>query len=280
MRIGDRIAQMGRPVLAAIWLAIITAALAPNLAVAEERVKLMVEGQPPIEAVLGKPRGAGPFPAIIALHGCGGLFNRKGELSARHQDWLDRLVDAGFVVLFPDSLGSRGLTSQCETRKREVTAALRAQDAVGAADWLARQAFVDRNRIGLLGWSHGGSTALRAVWRVRPQTVDFKQAAIFYPGCTSLVGSGWTPRMPVTLFHGMADDWTPIGPCEDLARAGGAALIAYPNAYHGFDAPNARIRERHAAYTTRSDGLVTTGTNGPARADSIQRAMSLFEAMH
>jgi len=32
----------------------------------------------PFTALLLRPQGAGPFPAIIALHGCGGLSDRSG----------------------------------------------------------------------------------------------------------------------------------------------------------------------------------------------------------
>src|SRR5262245_17353733 len=72
-----------------------------------------------LTGVLYHPEGSGPFPAVVALHGCGGVNGRSGSLSARHADWADRLVAAGFIVLFPDSFGSRGATGQqCTTRDR------------------------------------------------------------------------------------------------------------------------------------------------------------------
>src|SRR5690349_17671274 len=48
-----------------------------------------------------RPTGAGPFPAIIALHGCGG--RGAGMLL-----WERRLNNWGYAVLIPDSLAARG----------------------------------------------------------------------------------------------------------------------------------------------------------------------------
>src|SRR6267142_7129900 len=46
--------------------------------------------------------------------------------------------------------------------------------------------------------------------------------------------------LPIRLYHGIADDWVPIGPCRDyvarLKKAGANAdLVEYPGAYHAFD---------------------------------------------
>src|SRR5262249_32250032 len=60
-----------------------------------------------LNAILHRPAGAGPFPAVVALHGCAGLFGKDGGLAPRHADWAERLAAEGFIVLFPDSFGSR-----------------------------------------------------------------------------------------------------------------------------------------------------------------------------
>ena len=86
----------------------------------------------------------------------------------------------------------------------------------------------------------------------------------------------WYSRVPLTILHGQSDDWTPIEPCQELSIKHNFELIAYPNAYHSFDNPSLKIRERTAAFTTRSDGMVTVGTNLEARADAIKRVLELF----
>src|SRR5438874_10120202 len=65
----------------------------------------------PLKAMLFRPEGQGPFPAVVGLHNCTGLSNRAGTFGARYRDWGERLSKAGYVVLMPDSNGSRGAGS-------------------------------------------------------------------------------------------------------------------------------------------------------------------------
>ncbi|NTV56888.1 MAG: prolyl oligopeptidase family serine peptidase, partial [Deltaproteobacteria bacterium] len=118
-----------------------------------------------IDGYLFKPEGQGPFPALVALHGCSGLFTTSGRFQRRDLDWAKRLQSLGYVVLFPDSLTPRGVQEIC-TRK-DIGGAMpfreRPRDARGALRWLQSQPFVRKDRIGLLGWSNGGTTLLSAI---------------------------------------------------------------------------------------------------------------------
>lgn len=221
---------------------------------------------------LGRPAVDGRWPAVVALHGCGGLFTSQGRISSRHRDWADRLVAEGYVILLPDSFGSRGLGPQCKNRERDINPRGRVGDAVGAADWLAAQQFVDPQRIALLGWSNGGSTVLWAVsGRLRPAASDWRVAIAFYPGCrTPSENSNWKPRLVPHVLIGAIDDWTPPAPCRALKERGAVQLIEYPGAYHGFDAPDSPVRVREGlAFTGDGDGTAHVGTNPAARAAAI-----------
>src|SRR5437660_756816 len=59
-----------------------------------------------LDGYLIKPDGAGPFPAIVLLHGCAGLpaSFRRAPAASR---WVDRLVSWGFAVLAFDSFAAR-----------------------------------------------------------------------------------------------------------------------------------------------------------------------------
>ena len=229
-----------------------------------------------IDTYIFKPKTAPPYPTVLALHGCGGIKNNKGDFYLSYQDWINRFTDLGYMVVYPDSFGSRGLGSVCDIRDRPITTRDRSRDITAVANWLEQQSYFDKNRIYLIGWSNGGETALHAVWREKPDNYDYKKAAIFYPSCRGFEKAGWYSRVPLTILHGQSDDWTPIEPCLELSQKHKFDLIAYPNAYHSFDHPNLKIRERTAAYTTRSDGMVTMGTNLEARTDAIKRVLELF----
>jgi dienelactone hydrolase len=239
--------------------------------------------QTTLSAVLYRPAGLGPFAAIVLLHGCGGLYEKSGRLAPRHEDWARRLHALGYVVLLVDSFTPRGVREVCTMKNRPVQPAReRVRDAYGALLYLQTLPFVHAQRIGLLGWSHGGSTV---VWTVtegisgRPATLakgDFRVAVAFYPGCRPMLKSkSWTTHIPLEILHGEKDDWTPIAPCRDLVqrtRTRGAPIeiVTYPNAFHGFDTPNSPVRTRRDIPTTPT-GTATVGTDPVARADAIAR---------
>src|ERR1700710_826061 len=75
-----------------------------------------------LHAQLFRPDGAGPFPTVIALHGCGGLNGQSDQIEPRYRDWAEQLLKAGNAVLLPDSYGSRELGPQCRVKERRVRA--------------------------------------------------------------------------------------------------------------------------------------------------------------
>ena len=264
------------------------AALALSLAAvpaAAETVKFAGDGVT-LNAVMYRPPGAGPFPAVVALHGCAGLYGAKGDVSPRHADWAERLEQQGFIVLLPDSFGSRGAGSQCRSEDRIARPSReRVADAYAAKAYLQARKDVKATAISLLGWSNGGSTVLYTVDPRRPPPTgqDFAKAIAFYPGCRTPLESGrWRTRLPLLVLIGAADDWTPAEPCRELiatAKATGQAadIVLYPGAYHDFDHPSLPIRtQRGVAYSAKGDGVVHTGTDPAARADALRRVPAFF----
>jgi len=235
-------------------------------------------GSQSLRGALYLPPGAGPHPAVIALHGCGGLAVR----GARVRDWVATLNGAGFAVLFPDSFGSRGLKSQCNVRPRTVRATReRIGDAQAALAFLQSRAGIKANAISLLGWSNGGSTIISSVKNHRRPSggTDFARAVAFYPGCQFEQKRGdWSSRIPVLILTGGADDWTPAAPCVDLAKGhGNASIQVYPGAYRNFDDPNRPVTVRTGiAYSADGSGRVHQGADPAARKDSIARTLQFL----
>lgn len=231
-----------------------------------------------LTGVLMRPAGAGPFPAVLALHGCGGLYRRDGRtLSSRHDDWADRLVAAGFLVMFADSFSARGLAEICRHADHSVTPRVRADDARAALTWLAGQPGVDRERLYVIGWSHG---AMSLLWLLRPGFLDgaprIKSAIAFYPGCREIARQDdWRPSAPLTVLAGAADDWTDPAPCAALSAKAGFRFIAYPGAYHGFDAPASPVRLTRGLARVPG-GTAHVGTDPAARAAAITEVMDLL----
>lgn len=220
-------------------------------------------------------------PAVLALHGCGGLYAKGGTLSSRYRETADSLHAAGYAVLMPDSFGSRGLRDVCQTRysDRSVGVTDRVQDARAALVWLAAQPGVDAQRIGVLGWSNGGTTTLHLLEqrRTNPQAGEppLAGAAVFYPGCAPLLKrKAVVENVPLLMQLGALDDWTPAQPCVDWAEtlkssaAGEVTVHVYEGSYHGFDG-TAPVRLRGDVPNGTSTQGVHQGSNPKAREQSL-----------
>ncbi len=244
-----------------------------------QRVQLESTDGTPIMGYMMRPNGSGPFPAVVALHGCGGLFSGKSDkLSSRHKDWGNRLVKWGYVVLFPSSFRSRGLGPLCKIRRRPVKQKDRMKDAESALIWLTTQPYIQKDHISLLGWSNGGGTALRLAFSRHGR--GFRHILAFYPGCSSMARrKSLKLSTALTILMGRADDWTPYEPCEYLIETWGGKIILYKNAYHSFDTPNSPVRKRYGvAYSKSGNGIVHIGTNQKARKQAIRDVRNILTA--
>src|ERR1700730_15598502 len=120
-----------------------------------------------LHAQLYKPDGDGPFPVVIALHGCGGLTGHSEPVQPRYRAWAEQLLKHGEAGLLPDSYASREVGPKCHNRERRILARReRVVDILAARQWLMQQPWAAHDRISLLGWANGASALL---WAVRPQ---------------------------------------------------------------------------------------------------------------
>lgn len=186
------------------------------------------------------PETAGPFPAVVLLHGCSGMWRRDGRPNASYDHWARELRAAGYVALLLDSFVPRGEDEICtHENPRVLPGRDRARDAHAARRWLADRPEVRPSAIHVLGWSNGGTAVLHALRPDapgrRPGEDGFRSGIAFYPGCRPLAAAGtYQPAAPLLIQAGELDDWTPSSFCVALAR-GAAEIDVYPGAHHGFD---------------------------------------------
>ncbi|MBC7954992.1 MAG: dienelactone hydrolase family protein [Cytophagales bacterium] len=225
--------------------------------------------------------------AVVLLHGCGGMYDRKGQVSQRMRDYAALLNQQGLHALLVDSLTPRGETEICTQRTgtRKVTLAQRRLDALAALQWLAQRPEVNAQRIGLMGWSNGGSTVLSATntrhTDVAALAVKPAFAVAFYPGCEVELKRGYAPVAPLLMLVGEADDWTAAAPCQQLsAKAMGpkVEIETYAGAYHGFDsAAPVRLRQDVPNGVKPGHG-VHVGGNADAWRRSRERLLVFLQA--
>jgi dienelactone hydrolase len=192
-----------------------------------------------VQGLLARPDGAGPFPAIVGLHGCDGM----------HETTMPKLVvdlvASGYVTLLVDSFATRGIDHACTYNAAMAIVLRRMSDAYGALAFLAHQPFVDSRRVAVAGFSQGGwLTLLLADTRssgsfVVPSDLRLGAAVAFYPPCSA---TGLRPGIPTLILIGAVDDWTPSEDCTRKVVSWGTEgapieQVVYPHTHHGFYNP-------------------------------------------
>ncbi len=240
---------------------------------------------PALDGYLFQPASGGRHPALIFLHGCGGLINRSGQINARETDWAARFNAMDYVVLMVDSLSPRHHGEMCSVSGFDQQLyRQRPRDAYGALAWLQAQDFVAPDRVGMIGWSEGGGVILFSIGVPSlgrpadlPPERDFRAAVAFYPASCrdNRQPASWTTGIPLLVLVGDGDVWTPLPPCQTFlgaaaARGAVVTLQAYTGAVHDFDWPNLKRSDR-PEYTTAAGVVPVTGMDPAARAEALQR---------
>ncbi len=278
-----RAASLLALVIALLALGAGPAYTAPLSAVTAQDVSFTNQQGFTITGKLYKPSGSGPYPAVVMLHGCSGIFSysdpTKG-VGSLFKEWGERLVNAGYVALLVDSYSPRSAPqNQCGSSTTSPVDD-RPYDAYAAYNYLIAQSYIT-DSIGLLGWSAGGSSAMATMASTTSTQANFRTAAIFYAGCGldnafgGLSNSTWKPYAPVQFFHGTADTTTLLSYCQtrvDRAITLGASaatgnpvtLTTYSGAHHSFD----MAKQVGGSYTIEDVN---------AKPDADSKAMDLFD---
>jgi dienelactone hydrolase len=193
-----------------------------------------------------QPDGPGPHPAIIFVSGCSGFTPSVAPRA--YERVAEQLRAQGYMVVFADYLGRRGLTSCAGA---PVTHADAAKDVVAAAAWLKSQPSVNQARITVLGWSYGGGATLVSLSEYPAAQLAFSRAIVYYPDCRTV--RPWTIRLPVLMLLAGEDDVAPGKRCQQAVQrsAGSEAvkIVVYPGAQHGFDVSELPPKMKYPAGT-------------------------------
>ena len=233
-----------------------------------------------------RPRGDGLFPAVVLFHGCGGV-------SASTHQWARWFRDRSYVALIVDSWTPRGFSDGCVPTAPDPAPTERFDDAMGALAFLQTRPYVDRARVGAIGWSNGGVFSMAVIngpslERARRRGValpepGFRAAVAVYPGgCVSLINE--LSVRPLLILIGAADDWTRPEPCVELtqsqrARGADVSVVLYPGAYHYFDVEGQPLTELKGVVNKNRPGEccgATVGYDAAAAADAFRRVADFF----
>ncbi len=181
-----------------------------------------------VEADLYLPEGEGPFGCVLALHGSIGWADH-------HQDHVNGWIEAGLAVCKVHSFTSRSIDSTVDDQL-SVTHAMMLVDAFKTRAVLEQDSRI--GKIGIAGWSLGGTVALYSAWSplIEILGTPFDAHLPFYPAAHLRPELQTWSDSPILILHGDADDWTPLHFVEGLVpQLPNATLHVYSGAHHSFD---------------------------------------------
>jgi dienelactone hydrolase len=191
-----------------------------------------------IAGVLFKPSGAGPFPAVVYLSGCGGIDN--GADRVMQKAVIERFKSKGVATLIVDPFTPRGemqgvcadLVDPAKATKGPEYFTRDSNDALAAVKLLKTMPDIDGKHIFLHGYSFGAIGSLTAIDKKNPASGDANVAGVvaYYPFCWD----GVDPSVPVLVMVGEKDDWTPAAKCQAVTGKTDFEVIVYPGDTHAF----------------------------------------------
>ena len=212
-----------------------------------------------------KPPGFDPskrYPLLVHVYGEPAGQTVLDQWGGRNDLWHRMLAQRGFVVVSIDNRGTpapRGRAwRKCIYRQIGILASRDQAEAI--RELLKRRSFLDPNRVGIWGWSGGGSMSLNAIFRY-PDLYQTAVAVAFisdqrlydtiyqerYMGLPEGNPDGYRDGSPITyagnltgnllLIHGTGDDNCHYQSCERLVDRLVAlnkpfSMLAYPNRTH------------------------------------------------
>ena len=164
-------------------------------------------------------------PTVIIGHTCGGLTGHENNWARQINKW-------GFNAVVLDSFTPRRAREVCRL-PRQVSSWERSFETYKIAELVKTQPW-HQGKIGYIGFSHGGSTAVYIASDHSNKNID--AAVAYYPWCGSNYGreiSTSSPKIKLMLALAKRDDWTPYGPC--MGENKNLEIHLYENATHSFD---------------------------------------------
>ncbi len=135
----------------------------------------------PLPAFLWKPRDFDParrYPVIVEVYG-GPAAPQVRNAWQRDAMFTNVLLEAGFVVFVIDPRSATGVSKTlADTSYGKLMSAYEVPDIVAGVRWLKSQRWVDPARVGVWGWSGGGTMTLQLLTHCQEFKAGIAVAAV------------------------------------------------------------------------------------------------------
>lgn len=181
--------------------------------------------------------GLDKYPVMFIVHGSG------GQSHSRELWYAQKLAELGVWSVITDHFRYRGVESTAYDQASVNTDNM-VYDVFKVLDRIAENPKVDMSRVGIMGFSKGGSTSLHAaipsvIKQYSEKRHRFALHIPLYPGCTNQYFDTNAPA-PIYMLLGGKDDYADPNVCLSYAKkfeakGGKIKTIVYPEGLHAWD---------------------------------------------
>ncbi len=224
---------------------------------------------------LPEPTRDEPTPAMIILHGSGGIS------PGREMEYGRMLANNGIAAFVLNYYLPRGVTDETDYMLRvlSVTEFDAVTDAYAALELLSTHPALDAERIGVVGFSYGGMAARFAMdERLRlalaPDHPGFALYVDFYGPCFQRIGTRSSNGRPLLTLRGSEDASNDLLACairEDELRALGTSVEAhvFEGAGHAWEVTKPRELHEDAPYVQGCEVVYDESGHSSVNGESV-----------
>ncbi len=225
-----------------------------------------------LNAWMIKPADFNPtkeYPVFMYVYGGPGSQTVQNNWGGSNYMWFEMLAQKGYIVVSVDNRGTGGKGADFKKSTYKELGKFEIQDQIEAAKYLGSLPYVDKERIGMFGWSYGGYMTSLAMTKgagifkmgiaVAPVTNWRFYDSVYterYMQTPQENGNGYDENSPINhvsklkgaylLVHGSADDnvhyQNTMRMIEALVQANKQFdLFIYPDKNHGIYGGNTRL---------------------------------------
>jgi len=209
------------------------------------------------------------YPVIFFVYGGPGYQTVKNQWAGANYLWYQYMAAKGYIVISIDNRGSGGRGEAFKKMTYLQLGKYETMDYIEAAKYFGSKAYVNKNRIGIFGWSYGGFMASNCITR----GADYFKTAVAVAPVTNWRyydniyterymrtpqenADGYDSNSPINhvekikgnylLVHGTADDNVHFQNAVEMAKAMNEKNIPYdaayyPNTNHGIRGGKVRL---------------------------------------
>ena len=230
------------------------------------------------------PHAARSVPAVILLHGSGGI------LPSRELTYAPQLARLGVAALVVDSFGARrDRGTEYLDRILNITETMILADAYTGLGFLAARPEIDPRHVVLTGFSYGAMSTMYGLYaqfagKLAPPGLRFAGHVAFYGPCIARFNDSRTTGAPLLMLIGGKDELVDQRRCAEVAadlRRGGSRVdtIVYPDAVHQWDGALApRLSGSNlsgCSLRVERDGTITDQDTGLEMSGAFRRKLIL-----